>query len=93
MNRGARVGRVGYRVEPTVTNPAWLGTLPPAELFLFGLWLPWGHGGCDLGRVLFASKNRTLRKIHERKTVARWDVCADRRWVVPTGIEPVTFRV
>jgi RimJ/RimL family protein N-acetyltransferase len=46
---------VGYRVEPTVTNPAWLGTLPPAELFLFGLWLPWGHGRCDLGRVLFAS--------------------------------------
>ena len=37
---GARVGRVGYRVEPTVTNPAWLGTLPPAELFAFGLWLP-----------------------------------------------------
>jgi ribosomal protein S18 acetylase RimI-like enzyme len=52
---GARVGRVGYRVEPTVTNPAWLGALPPAELFAFGLWLPWGHGGCDLGRVLFAS--------------------------------------
>jgi GNAT superfamily N-acetyltransferase len=52
---GARVGRVGYRVEPTVTNPAWLGTLPPAELFAFGLWLPWEHGGCDLGRVLFAT--------------------------------------
>ena len=52
---GARVGRVGYRVEPTVTNPAWLGTLPPAELFAFGLWLPWAHGGCDLGRVLFAT--------------------------------------
>ena len=52
---GARVGRVGYRVEPTVTNPAWLGTLPPAELFPFGLWLPWEHGGCDLGRVLFAT--------------------------------------
>ena len=31
---GARVGRVGYRVEPPVTNPAWLGTLPPAELRL-----------------------------------------------------------
>jgi len=52
---GARVGRVGYRVEPTVTNPAWLGTLPPAELFAFGLWLPWQQGGCDLGRVLFAT--------------------------------------
>ena len=52
---GARVGRVGYRVEPTVTNPAWLGSLPPAELFPFGLWLPWEHGGCDLGRVLFAT--------------------------------------
>ena len=53
---GARVGRVGYRVEPTVTTPAWLGTLPPAELFPFGLWLPWEHGGgCDLGRVLFAT--------------------------------------
>src|SRR6478672_12582942 len=44
-----------YRVEPTVTNPAWLGTLPPAELFPFGLWLPWQQGGCDLGRVLFAT--------------------------------------
>ena len=42
---GARVGRVGYWVEPTVTNPAWLGTLPPAELFPFGLRLPWEHGG------------------------------------------------
>ena len=52
---GARVGRVGYRVEPTVTNPAWLGTLPPVELFPFGLWLPWEYGGCDLGRVLFAT--------------------------------------
>ena len=52
---GGRVGRVGYRVEPTVTNPAWLGTLPPVELFPFGLWLPWEHGGCDLGRVLFAT--------------------------------------
>jgi len=52
---GARVGRVGYRVEPTVTSPAWLGTLPPAELFPFGLWLPWQHGGCDLGRVLCAT--------------------------------------
>jgi hypothetical protein len=51
---GARIGRVGYRVEPTVTNPAWLETLPPAELFLFGVWLPWAHG-FDLGRVLFAS--------------------------------------
>jgi len=51
---GGRVGRVGYRVEPTVTNPAWLGTLPPVELFCFGLWLPWRHGGSDLGRVLFA---------------------------------------
>ena len=52
---GARVGRVGYRVEPTVTDPAWRGTLPPAELFVFGLWLPWEQGRCDLGRVLFAS--------------------------------------
>src|SRR4029077_470309 len=60
---GARVGRVGYRVEPTVTNPAGLGTLPPAELFPFGLWLPWQHGGCDLGRVLFAS---TLDRLANR---------------------------
>ena len=27
------------------------------------------------------------------KPFARWDVGADRRWVVPTGIEPVSFRV
>ena len=50
---GARVGRVGYRVEPTVTNPAWLGTLPPAELFPFGLWLPW-VSAAD-GRVLLGT--------------------------------------
>ena len=29
--------------------------MPPAELFAFGLCLPWEHGRCDLGRVLFAT--------------------------------------
>ena len=37
---GVRRGRVGFRTSPTTTDPAWLGSLPPTELFTFGLDLP-----------------------------------------------------
>jgi hypothetical protein len=29
---GERIGRIGYRVTPTVSDPTWLGTLPAGEL-------------------------------------------------------------
>lgn len=34
---GANVGRIGFALEPSTSNPAWLGTLPPTELHAFGL--------------------------------------------------------
>ncbi len=51
---GTRVGRIGFRVAPTVTDPAWLGSLPPHELFVFGLHLPWDDDYLDAGRRLLA---------------------------------------
>jgi hypothetical protein len=35
-----RLGRVGFRVSPTTSDVAWLGTLPENELSAFGLHLP-----------------------------------------------------
>lgn len=37
---GRRLGRIGFRTAPTTSRPEWLGTLPPTELFTFGLDLP-----------------------------------------------------
>jgi ribosomal protein S18 acetylase RimI-like enzyme len=47
-----RVGRIGFRVAPTVSDPAWLGSLPPQELFVYGLHLPWESEYMDAGRRL-----------------------------------------
>ena len=48
-----RVGRLGLRVEPTTSDPAWLGTLPGQEMSVFGLQLPWEGGYPEAGRLLF----------------------------------------
>ena len=48
-----RVGRIGFRIEPTMSDPAWLGTLPGSELSTFGLHLPWGGDFKTPGRSLF----------------------------------------
>ena len=37
LHAGRPVARVGYLVNDTVSNPTWLGTLPPQELTVFGL--------------------------------------------------------
>ena len=39
---GEPVARVGYLVTDSVSDPAWLGTLPPKELGVFGL-AAWGE--------------------------------------------------
>jgi ribosomal protein S18 acetylase RimI-like enzyme len=39
-DEGARIGRVGFRTSPTTSDPSWLGSLPPIELFTFGFDLP-----------------------------------------------------
>lgn len=53
LEEGAdRVGRIGFRVAPTTDDPRWLGTLPPEELFAFGLHLPWEEDYLDLGQNL-----------------------------------------
>lgn len=49
---GQRRGRIGVRVAPTTSDPAWLGSLPPHELFAYGLEVPWGD--VELGRRLLA---------------------------------------
>lgn len=47
-----KVGRIGFRVEPTVSDLAWVGSLPPEELFVYGLDLPWEGDYLDPGRRL-----------------------------------------
>ena len=49
-----RVGRVGFRVAPTVSDRRWLGSLPPNELFLFGLHLQWEDDYLEAGRRLIS---------------------------------------
>lgn len=48
---GTRLGRVGLRVSPTTSDPAWLGTLPAYEGAVYGLEV---SGSRDVGRNLFA---------------------------------------
>ena len=60
---GEPVARVGYLVTDSVTDPAWLGTLPPKELGVFGL-AAWGDDPAgtleDLMRRTIASTGAGL---------------------------------
>ena len=53
-----QIGQVDLVIESTVPNDAWLGKLPPAEMFLAGLQLPWDEdwlaAGSDLIRGVIA---------------------------------------
>lgn len=49
-----RVGRIGFRTSPTVSNPAWAGSLPSDELFAYGLELPWDGDFVGPGKRLIA---------------------------------------
>ena len=60
-----RVGRIGFEVQPTMSNPAWLGTLPENELSAFGLDLPWNSSFETAGRALFAAAAGALPEIPE----------------------------
>lgn len=51
---GEQLGRIGFRVEPTTSDPRWLGSLPPEELFAFGLHLPWEGDYLGMGRRLLS---------------------------------------
>ena len=55
-----RLGRIGFLVSPTTSDPRWLGSLPPEELSPFGLDLPWDDDYLDAGRRLFAEVAATL---------------------------------
>ena len=55
-----RLGRIGFRVEPTMSDPAWLGTLPEFELSTFGTHLPWSGDFEAPGRVLLGTAARAL---------------------------------
>lgn len=48
------LGRVGYRVTPTTTEPEWHGRLPENEMSVFGLHLRWRRDALAVGRELFA---------------------------------------
>ena len=54
------IGRVGLRVAPTVSDPAWLGSLPPREMFIYGLSLPWEEEYLEPGRFLFTEAIRSV---------------------------------
>jgi RimJ/RimL family protein N-acetyltransferase len=56
----ARVARVGFKVASTTTDPRWLGSLPPLELFLYGLDLPWAGDFLGLGRRLLFEAIATM---------------------------------
>ncbi len=53
-NGPAKVGRVGFRVAPTVSDPSRRGALPAEELFVYGLHLQWEDDYLDAGRRLIA---------------------------------------
>jgi ribosomal protein S18 acetylase RimI-like enzyme len=55
-----RVGRIGFRVEPTMSDPTWLGTLPEYELSAFGLDLGWNDDFETPGRILFGAAAAAL---------------------------------
>ena len=55
-----RVGRIGFQIHPTMSDPTWLGTLPENELSAFGLDLPWKRGFETPGRNLFAAAADSL---------------------------------
>ena len=59
-DRSRRLGRMGFRVSPTTSDPRWLGSLPPEELTLFGLDLPWDDDYLDAGRRLITEAAVTL---------------------------------
>lgn len=59
-----QVGGVGFLVEPTTPDPAWLGSLPPAETFLIKLELSWEDGWLDTGRVLITEALHRLPATH-----------------------------
>lgn len=54
---GSRLGRVGFRVSPTTSDPAWLGTLPAYEAAVYGLEV---SGSREVGRRLFAHAVREI---------------------------------
>jgi ribosomal protein S18 acetylase RimI-like enzyme len=47
-----QIGQVDLHIEPSVPDDAWLGSLPPLEMYLAGLQLPWEEdwfaAGADL---------------------------------------------
>jgi RimJ/RimL family protein N-acetyltransferase len=55
-----KVGRVGFRVSPTVSDPSWLGSLPAEELFVYGLHLPWEDDYLKPGRQLIGEATDTV---------------------------------
>ncbi len=60
------IGRMGFQVTPTVSDPAWLGSLPPEELFAFGLHLPWEGDYLDAGiRLLTEASERISGEVPE----------------------------
>jgi GNAT superfamily N-acetyltransferase len=56
-----RIGRVGFLVTPTTSDPRWLGSLPPTELSIYGLELPWDGNYLDAGGQLIRESLREIQ--------------------------------
>ena len=68
---GATVGRAGFVVTPSVTNPAWVGSLPPLEMTLFGATAWAGDPVVVLAELVRAARRSlgdTVPKILEIRT-------------------------
>jgi ribosomal protein S18 acetylase RimI-like enzyme len=81
-DEGKVVGRVGFYVSATCP-PEFLGDLPPDELFLFGLWLPWEDDPIGAGLTLIPEALRRIAgdvpdRLQVRTNVEVQDEYADR---------------
>lgn len=67
-----QVGQVDVHIEPSVPDDAWLGALPPMEMFLAGLQLPWDDdwfsAGADLLRGAIADLPPTTPSVLQANT-------------------------
>jgi len=68
----APIGQVDLHIEPSVPDDAWLGALPPLEMFVAGLQLPWDDdwfgAGSDLLRGVVADLPPTAPSVLQANT-------------------------
>ena len=73
LHRGsAQLGQVDLLIEPSVPDDGWLGDLPPLEMFVAGLQLPWAEdwfrAGADLLRGAIAKLPQSTPAVLQANT-------------------------